>query len=201
MFWLLFLLLVPLRTSGQATDMSDTLFYYSDFSYSLADIDSLLLQSPQVVLLSEQIKARNEKDSFLRSLSFHLTYSPFEGLVPDSRQVGFGFTLPLGKLFQDSMNLDKAELESALSALRVKARELMKQREELLTEMELEIQRYKTALLKLQKTEIALSINQASSDELLQAQDSLAELLASIKKKKLEIHFVEDQLEALVGKL
>ena len=201
MIALLCLILIPLRTWGQDTDMSDTLFYYSNFRFTLADIDSMLHFSPQVVLLSEQIKVRNEKDSFLRSLSFQLAYSPFEGLVPDSRQVGFGFTFPLGKLFQNSMNLDRAEYESALSALRVKARELMKQREELRIELELEIQRYKTALLKLQKMGIALSINQASSDELLQAQDSLAELLASIKKKKLEIHFVEDQLRAQIGGL
>lgn len=197
----LLLLFVPLRTFAQDDADMSAFQYHSDFRYTLADIDSLLVRSPQFVLLAERIKNRNRQDSFLRSLSFHLTYSPFDEVVPEPRKIWIGVNIPVGKIFLCNAELDSAELMAAMVALKLQARELWKQREEMLEELGLEIQKYKTAEIKLQKAQVSLSVRQASEDDVLETQDSLAGLLTQIRKKKLDIKLTEDRLKALIGKL
>lgn len=208
MAWVLFLCLAlfPFRTYGQdRADMlmsADSLAYHSDFCYTQAELDSLLLLSPQIVLFHERIRTRNRQASFWRSITLHLTYDPLSEDIPQTiPKLWFGFRLPVGQLFQDTERLDEAELAVALLALRLQGRELMRQRQELLAELELEIQRYRTSILKLRKTQVSLTVNQTSSDEVLEAQDQLAERLISIRKKKLSIRLVEDRINALIGGL
>jgi hypothetical protein len=200
---LLWLILISTPVSGQET-MSvsvDSLLYHSEFNYTQAQIDSLLWQSPEMLLLREHIRHRNIKDSFLSRTSVQLRYDPFNDV--DERTAGklwISLSLPL-RLFQDVTRLDHAELALKAMELKLKTRELMKQREELLVELQSDIQHYTTLLVKLHKTEIALSVSQSSRDEVLDAKDHLAELLTSITKKKLEIRLIEDYLKALIGDL
>lgn len=212
---IVFWLAVAVRTFGQdLADMSDTtdtgdwkaetpqwvVSTGSDFRYTLADLDSLVRRSPQVVLLKEQIRVRNEQGVFWRSISLHMTYNPVREDAPAFQPNGWlGFSLPMGRLFQNTRRLDEAELAVVVQNIRVQARELMAQREELLVELGLAVQQYQTARLKAQKAEVSLAVHQTSSDAVLEARDALVERLAAIQKTKLSIRLVEDRLKALIG--
>jgi len=181
---------------------ADTLGYLSDFRYTLADMDSLVDRSPQVLVLKERIRVRNEQDSFWKRISLHVTYNPVQEDAPSFRPSGWvGFSLPVGRLFSDTKRLDEMEMSAVVQDLKIQARDLMRQRSTLMVELELAIQKYRTALMKAQKTEVSLAVQETSSDAMLEARDLAAERLADIRETKLAIQLVEDQLKALIGEL
>jgi hypothetical protein len=200
-------LVVAMRTWGQeSADMpvaTDTVGWRAKTpQWVVSTIDSLIWRAPEVVLLKEKIRVRNEAAAFWRGISLHLTHDLLFEEVPDLvPRAWVGFRLPIGQVFQPTHRLDEAELAVVVQDLKVRARELMKEREELLVELELAVQQYQTALLKAQKREVALEVHQASSDAVLEARDALAERLAAIQKIKLSIRLVEDRLKALIGEL
>ena len=201
MILILCLLLLPVSVLAQTSMPVDSLYYRSDFHYAQEEIDEKLLNSPQVILLLERHKAQKHSNTFFTNLSFHLTYSPFEELIPESRLIWIGFNIPLGKIFQNTKELDAAELNMLLVSSKLQSRQLMKQRREILEGLELDIKMYRTAALKLQKSEVELSVKQMSSDEVMSAGDSLSQLLVQIRKKRFEVRLTEDKLKALIGEL
>ena len=184
------------------SDRVDTLGYQSDFRYTLADMDSLIERSPQVLVVRERIRVRNSEDSFWKRISLHVTYDPIQEDAPAFRPSGWvGFSLPVGRLFSDTRRLDDMEVAATVRELKIQARDMMNQRDALLVELELEVQKYQTAAMKARKTEVSLAMQETSSDAVLEAQDLVAERLADIRKTKLSIHLVEARLKALIGEL
>ena len=203
-FILLCLVLLPCRAASQDIIVpADSLVYHSDFHYTQSDLDSLIHHSPKLVLWTEQTRIKNKKESLLSSTTLHFNYNPIEEQFLDKKSTTFsiGFSISLSKLFYKTEKLERIERESLVIELKLHTRELMKDREILLEELQQDIQKYKTLMMDFQKTAVSLLVKQASSDDVMKSNDEIIQLLTGIKKKHLEIQFREDQLKAFIGKL
>jgi hypothetical protein len=199
---LLFILILTQSFAIVPPPSPESLHFQSDFFYAQAQLDSLIINSPRIIFLKEQIQERNKRESFWRNISFHMTYNPVpDPNIEESSWVGLGARISLGALFADTQKLDRVEIDAFSAELKIKTRELMKQRQELLFELQMEIQLYQTALMKLRKTEISLQVQQTSSDDVLDAKDNLARHLTVIRKHKSTLHLIEDHLKILIGEL
>jgi len=199
----LFVLLTPGTTP--ADEGSEELF--ARFPYTLAELEEQIDASPQIQILQAKQEETRRKESIWHDISVSAGFNPVRTAdqFTDRIRAGFAVSMPLDiLLFRDtarvSREVEGLELQKMRGDLKRELRRLWYERQRRLIEirqMEIELS---LARLQVQKVSTLLVAEDASLDNVREAEVAVTRIEAGIDGKHIDVRDLEDGMLTLLGK-
>jgi hypothetical protein len=199
----LVVLLTP-RTSPAADDPPGP---PARFPYTLAELEEMIDNSPQIRLLQAKQEETRRKESVWHDVSISAGFNPIRTAdqFTDKIRAGFAVSMPLDiLLFGDtsrvSRELEGLELQKMRGELKHELHRLWYERERRLVEIRQMEAELGLARLQVQKVCILQDAQDASLDAVREAEVAASRIEAGIAGKVIDLQDLEDGLLTLVGK-
>jgi outer membrane protein TolC len=177
------------------------------FPYTLIELEEMIDASPQVRLLVAKQEEARRKESIWHDISLSAGFNPLRTAdrFTDRIRAGFAVSMPLDiLLFRDTTRVSRQvadlELEKLRGDLKREVRRLWYERQRRLVELQQLQAELGLARLQVQKASTLLVAQDASLDDVREAEVTVSRIEATMMGKRIDLADLEDQLLTLVGK-
>ena len=177
------------------------------FPYTLAELEEMIDASPQIQLLQAKQEETRRKESIWHDISISAGFNPIRTAdqFTDRIRAGFAVSMPLDiLLFRDtarvSREVEGLELQKLRGDLKRELRRLWYERQRRLVEIRQMGAELGLAKMHVQKVSTLLVAQDASLDNVREAEVSVSRIEAAIANKQIDVHDLEDGMLTVVGK-